>query len=725
MTVEVLVEIKLKKIDKTFTYKVPNNLIANIKIGKRVLIPFNNREVEGFVLKINSNQTYEYELKDIISIVDEDIILNNEMLKLGRYISSKTLAPLITVYQAMLPTALKAKKGLTVNKKYITHLKLNNEISDKLKLTKKQQEIIDILKENNKCLKSDLMKKSSYSVNSLLKKGIIIEYKEEIYRLNQKFLIEKNNIVLNKEQEKVSLEIKKSLGQFKPFLLHGVTGSGKTEVYINIIDTIIKNNQQAIVLVPEISLTPQIVEKFKKRFGAEIAILHSRLSLGEKYDEWRKINRHEVSIVIGARSAIFAPFTKIGVIIIDEEHSATYKQENIPRYNAIDVAIKRCQFHKCPLILGSATPSLESYVRAKMGIYNLLEIPNRINNEMPEIYLVDMKEEIKKNQKIFSQKLLESINERLIKNEQVILLLNRRGHSTVLICNDCGYTIKCPNCDIPLTYHKKSVDLRCHYCNYKINAVINCPSCNSAEVNYYGMGTQKLEEELNKLFLDAKIVRMDIDTTSKKGSHEQIINDFENLKHDILIGTQMISKGLDFGNVTLVGVINGDASLNIPDFRSAERTFQLLSQVAGRSGRGNKKGEVIIQVFNTDHYSIKAAVENNYYLFFDEEIKIRKKLKYPPFYNLALIKITTKDYDLGYDYGIKITNYLQKDSDLDFIILGPSSSIIPKINNIYYLQVVIKYKNTDKLIDILKEIDGMYIKQNKVTIDVDLNPLKI
>ena len=715
MKVDVLVELKIKGIDQTFTYLVPDNLKDKIKIGIRVLVPFGRQQLEGFIVNIN-NKELDYKLKEIIDIIDLEPVLTNEMLELGKYISNKTLCNLISAYQTMLPRALKAKKGLNINKKYLTYLKLNQDYIPK---NDKQKEIIELLKEKEQ-LKSDIMKISSSSVKTLIEKGIIIEIKKEIYRLNDENIKEEKKIVLNIDQKKVVdrvLEFKKS---FRPFLLHGITGSGKTEVYMHIIEEVIKDEKQVIVLVPEISLTPQLVNNFKKRFGNMIAILHSALNDGEKYDEWRKIVKKEVKIAIGARSCIFAPFTNLGMIIIDEEHSDTYKQENNPRYNAIDIAIYRCRTYNCPLILGSATPSIESYTRAKNNIYELLELKKRINNTLPIVNLIDMKDEIRNGNNLFSKELYDSIINCLEKNEQVILLLNRRGYSTVITCHNCGNTIKCPNCDIPLTYHKSTNKLNCHYCNYTTYKPNKCPNCKSSNIQDLGMGTEKLEEEVKKIF-NCKVVRMDVDTTSKKGSHERIITDFKNKKYDILIGTQMIAKGLDFEDVTLVGVINGDCSLNIPDYRSSERTFSLLNQVAGRSGRSKKHGKVIIQGFNIDHYSIVKSSKNDYIGFYNEEMRIRKLLKYPPYYNLTLIKISSKDYQECVKESKKIHSYLNNNIK-DVIILGPSNCNMPKINNIYYIQIILKYKNTNLIIDSLKFIINQYKISKKVNVDIDINP---
>ena len=724
MTIDVLVELKLKKIDKTFTYSVPKNLEEQMKVGIRVLVPFGNQKLEGFVLKINNNLKPEFSLKDILKVIDDYPILNEEMLELGIYINKKTLAPLISCYQTMLPSALKAKRNLQVNKKYMTYLKLSDNI-DNYSLTSKQQQIVDLLKKEKQILKKDAILISSSSTKTLLNKGIIIEYKEEVYRLDNNIQKKSNRIILNIEQKNVVDNVISNLEQFKPYLLFGVTGSGKTEVYMHIIEQVISLNKEAIVLVPEISLTPQMVNIFNSRFGSNVAILHSRLSDGEKYDEWRKIERKEVKIVIGARSAIFAPFTNIGIIIIDEEHSENYKQENIPKYNAIDIAIWRTKKHNCPLILGSATPSIESYTRACAGVYELLTLKNRVNNTLPSVTVVNMKDQVKKGYSILSDVLFNKIVDRLQKKEQVIILLNRRGYSTVLTCHNCGYTEKCPNCDIPLTYHKTSNTMRCHYCGYGSKKISVCPECNSKDINEFGMGTQKLQEFIETKFVPARVVRMDVDTTTKKGSHEQIINSFRNHDYDILIGTQMISKGIDFPLVTLVGVLNGDASLNIPDFRSGERTFQLLNQIAGRAGRGLLLGEVVIQGFNIDHYSIETACNNDYEAFYNEEMRLRKILKYPPYYNLCLIKMSGKNDEFLNNEANKIKHHLETNLGQQVEIFGPNFSSLPKINNIFYMQIIIKYKKMLEIIDSINYLDKTYKSNNRINLEIDLNPIKI
>lgn len=717
MVAQVLVELKLKNIDHTFDYNIPLGLENDVQVGKRVLVPFGRQTLEGFVLKISNSSSLD-KIKDIIKVIDEDIILNEELLNLGEYISKKTLSTKIASYQCMLPSALKAHKDFTINKKYDTYIRLIDK--NYVGKNDKQKELISKLNKRD-YLKKELEEYSS-SINTLLKNNVLDKYLKEVYRLDEEVDIINNNVELNSEQKHAVNIVKKYRNEFRPFLLFGVTGSGKTEVYMNMIDNVIKDGKSAIVLVPEISLTPQLVNNFKNRFGKSIAVLHSGLSEGEKYDEWRKIYRNEVKIVIGARSAIFAPLNNLGIIIIDEEHTTTYKQDSNPRYHAIDVALFRGKYNSIPVILGSATPSIESYTRAQMGIYELITLPKRINNNLPEVKLIDMATEIRKGNRIISSELKDRLNNCLNNNEQAIILLNRRGYSTTVTCHNCGYKVVCTNCDIPLTYHKKSNTMKCHYCDYTTYKPSICPECGSKDINQFGLGTEKLEEIISNMFPSSKVVRMDVDTTSRKGSHKKIFDDFKNHKYDILIGTQMISKGLDFENVTLVGVINGDASLNIPDFRNSERTFSLLNQVAGRAGRGKKKGYVIIQGFNLNHYSILKAKEHDYVGFYEEEMNIRKILKYPPFYNFSIIKIVGNNYEVCFNEASRICNYL-KDKLSDVTVLGPSNCFIPKINNNYYIQITLKYKKSNNLINELRFIGDKYNSNKKIRVEIDINPL--
>ena len=480
------------------------------------------------------------------------------------------------------------------------------------------------------------------------------------------------------------------------------------------------------MLVPEISLTAQIVNKFYDHFGNDVAIFHSGLSNGEKYDEYLKILRDEVHIVVGTRSAIFTPLTNLGLIIIDEEHSETYKQDSTPRYHSLDMATFRSKYNHIPIVLGSATPSLESMARALKGVYKYIEMPERVGNAiLPKIEIIDMANEMKKRNIIFSSTLKSKIQDRLLKKEQVILLLNRRGYSTVISCKACGYTYKCPHCDITLTYHKTNNNLRCHYCGYTIFKGEECPECHEKSLADYGLGTEKLEQEIKNLFPESRVIRMDADTTSNKGAHEDIINRFKNHEYDILLGTQMISKGLNFPLVTLVGVINADATLNIPDFRSGERTFALLSQVSGRAGRNELPGEVILQTFNPDNFTLKCVQENDYKKFYNYEMSNRHKLDYPPYFFITSIKIASKDYDAASKEIIKVKKYLEKKLNNDTIILGPTTASMFKINNVYRFQIILKYKKDPNIMNTLKELDELYMLNNKVNIEIDNNPLQV
>lgn len=720
MIVGVLVELSNKNIDKIFEYLVPHNLEDKIKVGVRVIVPFGKMTLEGFVLEINSVKSTEKELREIINIVDLDVVLNEELLELGKVIQNKTLATLISCYQVMLPKALKAKCGSKINIKFDSIYKLNSHDINLERLTTGQKAIIELVKNKEKVSKKELVEISLSSLKTLVKNNILLEEKIEHYRVlykNEKY----DKKELSSDQRMVVNEVINNSRNI--YLLHGVTGSGKTEVYMEIIEHYLSLGKTSIVLVPEISLTPQMVSRFQQRFGEMIAAIHSALSDGEKYDEWRRICRGEARIVIGARSAIFAPLKNIGVIIIDEEHSDSYKQSDPnPRYSAKDVAIIRSEYHNCPVIFGSATPSLEVMARACKGVYKLLSLPNRVNGKkLPLVKIVDMNEEMKKTQGYFSNILIESIRHCLEKKEQVILLLNRRGYSSFVSCKNCGYTFKCPNCDITLTFHKSSNTLRCHYCGYGEKVYNSCPSCSENSLSNLGVGTQKIEEELYSLFPTSRVLRMDYDTTSKKGMHEKMIQAFKNLEYDILLGTQMVAKGLDFSNVTLVGVINADTSLNIPDFRSSENTFSLLSQVAGRSGRSIKEGFVIIQTFNPEHYAIELTKTHDYLSFYKKEMVIRKQLKYPPFYYLCNIRISGKDDNFVLAEALKIKRSLERNLN-ETIILGPSAASIYRINNIIRYNIILKYKKTNNIFEILEKIINHYKTNNKIKIDVDFNP---
>ena len=718
MIAKVLVEINNINVDKTFDYIVPFEYIEKIKIGMRVKVPFASRELEGFVLDLVNSVDDNYELKEIISIVDEEPILNNELLHLGQFMSKKYFSTLISCYQTMLPKALKAQNKTNINKKMIKYVELCSNSFPKLKPN--QEKIVEYLRVNGKVKKEEVNKISVSGVNTLIKNGIIIESLIEEYRLVTKDINkEKETFKLTAEQQEAKNKIL-SQTQSSVFLLHGVTGSGKTVVYMEIVEEMLNRGKDSIFLVPEISLTPQMVYHFKSRFGDEVAVLHSRLSEGEKYDEYRKIVEGKVHIVVGARSAVFAPFKNLGAIIIDEEHTTSYKQDNNPKYSAIEIAIERAKNNNAIVILGSATPSLETYARSIKGLYTLVELKHRVNtNNLPLVEIVDMSKE-KHRGSIFSSRLITEVNKRLEEHEQIILLLNRRGYSSFITCSNCGYTAKCPHCDITLTYHKTSNTLRCHYCGYadKMNDI--CPSCGEKAIKTLGTGTEKVEEEIKKVF-NARVVRMDLDTTSRKGSHEKIITAFKNHEYDILLGTQMIAKGLDFSNVTLVGVINADTSLMIPNYRSNEYTFQLLMQTAGRSGRGEKNGSVIIQTFNPEHYAITLASKHDYIDFFKQEMEVRRKLSYPPYYYLIYIKVIGKDYNKISIESNKIASILTRELK-NSKILGPTTCSVFKLNGLFRFGIIIKYKKEEKMEEVLQSLVNHYKGNQTVKVDIDVNP---
>lgn len=726
MYVSVLTQIGVKAVDQTFFYHVPKLLENNIKIGVRVRIPFGNMILDGFVLGISDNSSYDNsKIKDIINVIDEEPVLNKEMLLLGKYMSDNLLASLSSCYQVMLPKALKAEVKSNIKIKYDRYLhriKSIEEIDRYIDNCKYESQInlLCKLKEGD-----ILITKMSSSINTIIKYGFASIIYEECKRYKYDGISNYKRVNLTDKQRLVSDTIISSFGKSDTFLLYGVTGSGKTEVYMDVIEKAINNGKSAIMLVPEIGLTPQIVGKFISRFGNVISVLHSKLSDSERYDEYRKITDGEAKIVIGTRSAIFVPFNNIGVIIIDEEHTSSYKQDNNPRYSAINVAEWRSKYHNCPLVLGSATPSLESFAKAGNHVYKLLSLTERAGGSvLPIVNIVDMKEEVKKGNFILSDMLKNKISEVLSKGEQAIILLNRRGYSSTISCKECGYVYKCPNCDITYTYHKSSNNLKCHYCGYSMVLPNKCSICGSDNLKDYGLGTEKLEETLNSLY-KAKIVRMDVDTTSKKGQHQKIIDDFEEHKYDILIGTQMIAKGLDFPLVTLVGVVSIDSSLTSPDYRASENTFQLLSQVSGRAGRSESKGEVIIQTFNPDHYAITLAKNHDYIDFYKEEMKIRKMLKYSPYYYMVLVSITSKDYELGFKEANKIGSYIRNNISSDSIVLGPTMANMFKVNNIYHYQIIIKYRKDDSLMKVLKFIIDMQVKNNKIDVSIDFNPSRI
>lgn len=536
---------------------------------------------------------------------------------------------------------------------------------------------------------------------------------------------------LNGEQQIVFDRISNDIVESKQqvHLLHGVTGSGKTEVYLNLIEQALSLGKEAIMLVPEISLTPQMVERVKARFQDDVAVLHSALSAGEKYDEWSKINKGIAKVSVGARSSIFAPFKELGIIIMDEEHESTYKQQDHPRYAALDIAIERSKYHDIPIVLGSATPRLETYVRAEHDVYTLNTLTTRANQQatLPDIHLIDLTKEFTVDpQMLFTNPLLNSIKETLQKGEQCVLFLNRRGYSTHITCNECGHVPHCKHCDISLTYHHHSQSLKCHYCNYEENKPHQCPSCHAQNsMELIGVGTERAAETLGELIPEAQIVRMDNDTTRKKGAHERIFNQFGQGEYNVLIGTQMVAKGLDFPNVTFVGVLNADTQLNLPDFRASEHTFQLLTQVSGRAGRADKAGQVYIQTFNPTHYAIKHVVSKDYLAFYQEEMAYRKMAKYPPYFYMTLIVIEHDDMDVTLQHAHYIYQFIDQQMNKGCYLLGPTPSPVSKVKDKYRYQLLIKYKQQNQMNHILHQIDQQYrslYQTDRIAVHIYINP---
>lgn len=622
---------------------------------------------------------------------------------------------------------IKSKIGKKIDKLLYVNQNINAELKQN---AAKQRELLDHIRNNPGVSLSKL--KTLYAgvdsaIKTLINKNYINVIENEEYRYGQQRIYEDKHFMLTSMQQQAVENILENFKVKRNVLLHGVTGSGKTEVYLTLIEKYIAMDKDCIILVPEISLTPQMISRFKGRLGDKVAVLHSGLSEGEKYDEWRKIKTGEVKAVVGARSAIFAPFSNLGIIIIDEEHENTYKSEIKPKYHTREVAEMRCQLENARLVLGSATPSIESYYRAKLGQLGLVELLDRINGrEMPAVQVVDMREELKQgNKSIFSRVLTEEILHTLKENNQLILFLNRRGHSTFVSCRDCGLVLKCPRCSISMTYHLNEDLLSCHYCGITKPNPKLCPKCGSKNIKYFGVGTQKLEKEFQKKFSIKNTLRMDADTTRFKNSHQAILDIFRSGKSKVLLGTQMISKGLDFPDVTLVGVITADTSINLPDFRSAERTFQMIAQVAGRSGRGSKEGKVVVQTYTPEHYSILYAKVHDYFGFYNEEIKLRKELEYPPFAHIANIIISGFEERKVIRTADDISNYLSQQMKQYEAVekLGPSTAPLSKIKSKHRWQILLKSKSESVLRELLLGLTlSKYTDIDGINISVDMNP---
>ncbi|UMZ73295.1 primosomal protein N' [Natranaerofaba carboxydovora] len=739
-----ILDIIHSSIDRPFTYKIPEELSHKIDIGSLVNVYFKNQKVNGIVISLtnNLNGLDDAKVKKVSSVVIDETVITAELFELGSWMKEYYICPLSKILKIMLP------RGLLLNyvSKYEYIVNFNYEDLRNAKIpgnAKKQKEIIEYLEGRSEEITLEDIKYNcnctKEPVTRLQERGIIDLNKKVIYRNPINYNELPDYPVKSPTQEQKSVlefifrDIKETSGKnIKPVLIYGVTGSGKTEIYLHLIERMIREGKEVIVLIPEISLTPQTVSRFVGRFGRSVAVIHSRLSVGERYDEWLKVLRGEVNIVIGARSAVFAPFSNLGMIIIDEEHENAYKQEESPRYHAREVAKKRCELNKASLILGSATPSLESYYHVKKEDYEITKLKKRISDNKVNFKLVDMRKELEGgNKSIFSRHLVKGIKEAIDDNGRVLLFLNRRGYSTFVLCRSCGYVIRCPECEVSLTYHKKADYLRCHYCDYVEPLMAKCPTCKSKMIKSFGAGTERIEGEVKKYFPWLKTIRMDVDTTSRKGAHEEILDSFKNKEADVLIGTQMIAKGLDFPDISLVGVVSADTILNIPDFRAGEKTYQLLSQVAGRGGRGEKPGKVIIQTYTPEHYSIRAVLEGDYEKFADKELDGRKSLGYPPYKSMIKFEIKgpsenwiMKQGKLMFDIIEGIVSEINKTKSEQIEILGPYPCPFYRLRGDFRWHVIIKGSNLDDLkkrlfINNLDEFENKLSESERLIVDVD------
>ncbi len=727
MYAEVILNNDALEMDRKFTYLVPQDMESQIDAGYRVKVPFGlkNKLIEGFVFEITEEEmNVAYKIKEIHSLCDKEPILSERQFKIIEFLKSKTLCKYIDAVRLMIPAGIMS--GFSNKEKQVVCINDYNYNIYEVKENYKELYMF-IKKHNGEYTKNDITKKYGYSLymlNKLIKEHVLKVNAHVVFRYNVRKYKEDFKKNLNEEQQQCLNSVINS--KERKFLIKGVTGSGKTEVYMRITEEMLKKQKGVIVLVPEIALTPQMIERFKGRFGENVALFHSKLSVGERFDEWYRVKEGKAQLVIGARSALFLPVKNLGLIIMDEEHENTYKSENSPKYHARECAEYMSDIYDCKLVLGSATPSIESFYKAKNNEYKLLEMNNRANkNRMPHMEIVDMREEIKnRNMSLFSRRLYEEIDNTLKNKKQIILFLNRRGFSTFISCRSCGYVFKCPVCDVSMTYHRNGY-LICHYCGRAQKVEKQCPQCRSKYVKFFGAGTERVEMEVKKYFTDARVIRMDVDTTRSKNSYESIYNVFKNGEADILIGTQMVSKGLDFKNVTLVGILAADMSLNMPDYRSAERTYQIITQVAGRAGRGELEGKVIVQSYTPEHYSLKYAKEENYEGLFKEEIKIRQLMNNPPFAKILVINGSSKNQEKLKEFMHNIESNLRKLIVDDTITMyKPVPCIINKINGNYRWQIVIKGKLKDKFNEKIKSTLYEMNKSvyNEIRISIDINP---
>ena len=741
MYANIIIDITHEKLDRVFQYSIPSELEGVLKTGMEVIVPFGkgNRETKGYVIGFCDRPDYDpSKIKSVSGISEDSVAIEAQLVALAAWMKEFYGGTMIQALKTVLPI----KKKERAQEKRTLRLLLSEEDGRKkleYYLEKNQRARARLLAAllDDKVLDYGLVTKklniTLSVIRALEEQGVLKIESERVFRNPQIGKMRKPDITSYTEEQVKAIEIfakDYASGERKTYLIHGVTGSGKTEVYMEMISQVIEAGKQAIVLIPEIALTYQTVMRFYRRFGDRVSIMNSRMSAGERYDQMQRAKRGEVTVMIGPRSALFTPFPNLGLIVIDEEHEPTYKSEQVPRYHARETAIERARISGASVVLGSATPSMEAYYRASKGEYRLIELKNRARLQcLPEVYTVDMRKELAGgNRSIFSDKLRELIRERLEKGQQTMLFLNRRGYAGFISCRSCGYVEKCPHCDVALSSHKNG-KLVCHYCGYEKSMITVCPSCGSVHIGGFRAGTQQIEELVKKEFPKARVLRMDMDTTKNKDGHEKILSSFANEEADILVGTQMIVKGHDFPNVTLVGILAADISLYSDDYRAGERTFQLLTQAAGRAGRGKEKGEVVIQTYNPEHYSIEAAARQDYEGFYREEIRYRALMGYPPVEQLMAILMTGADEKLLETAAEYLKEYAQKmDKNHLLTIIGPASPYVGKVNDIYRKILYLKCEEYDMLIKAKNRLE-QYIEVNSgfqtLRIQFDFNPMNI
>ena len=729
--IKLLIERSVFSLDRPFTYLYDG--FESIDVGYRVLVPFNKgKPVIGYIIEIqDSNKSKEeieketgFSLSYILQIIDDKPLINDELMELANQISSYYISPLLSVLQTMLPSSLKPRRSALKGPKIAYDKYLVAIDNDVHKLTAKQFEIYSLIKNSDKVLKREI--KSPSIIKKLIEEKYLKEILIEKTRLQLPNLEKEQPKKLNDVQKKAFDSIIKTDKTVS--LLQGVTGSGKTEVYLALSNYYISQGKSIIMLVPEISLTPVMCSYFLKRFSNNVAILHSELSDGEKYDEYRRIAKGEVKIVVGTRSAIFAPLKNIGLIILDEEHVESYKQENVPCYHAREIAIMRANYNHAKVVLGSATPSLESKARAIKNIYNHVIINKRFNEkELPNTEIIDMSNyaNMSRESSIFSVQLINKLKKVIENKEQAILLINKRGYSNSIFCRSCGKVIRCPDCGIPLTYHKNNNILKCHHCDYTMYKPPVCPSCKSKYLSTNGFGTEKIVDELYKLFPNIKVLRLDSDVGQIKNNIAKTLKSFANLEADVLVGTQMIAKGHDFPNVTLVGVVSADIGLSLPTYRSSERVFQLITQAVGRAGRKDKLGSAIIQTFNPNHYAITCSSKQDYEQFFLQEMQIRKQTQYPPYVNLISLDVSALTERYVEEIASSIKERILKQNIENVTILGPVQPYIAKENGKYHRIIILKTKNNDIIKAFIKDLLNSLKGLSQVNIKVDIDPYSI